>query len=705
MQSPSVEAIDTARAAVCGTKLTLTVFFDRTGLVRRTALILPSAHGLKYPPPPKSFCPPVTDPMKPLPYFALLIFLAALASLTDSACAQEPIHGSVKRGGLTDGLISRTQLRSLINRAPNHDNPLRQPAPPRAQPNLLPTPTPPLTPPQRIHDPQVAPMTWQQEVTAEERAEADDVDSNSDFQPAETSKEAAAPFMGPLPSPDLESQRETMGMLVDFSIEQLVLEIGHRRSRLDASLGIDDQLKNVRLKHLESAELASQKATQYISQRNSLQNQIANFDKELDRLRKQTRTVLEPPETDANISTDQLQIQLRNLQAELDHEKTGLRKVQDRIGQRDKRMSVIPAERLKSRNQVNDFHEQLLKKQVSGTSEIEELLSIRAQELLSSTKVQLLDDEAHWHDLSREKLPLQKSIHQRNIQRLEKIINDWNHQIAERKQSELELQIQMARQAAFETHPALREFSLETSRLAQSRVDLAEVSRQLQNEKLNIEKQQHGIQQQLQDLEKHEEAFKNGGDSESNQTLIEAHRKLILPWETMARIGQLKRELLLNRGTKLALREQLDEVADPQQFIRQRLSITHDEPVANTTLIAMAEESIDNHRQQLLALVGEHEKVHSLINDIKSRREETLKNIESTRKLIDAYALWVRDAAPVNVDLLNESRLGAAEFFATDQWKKLGRSVVANVEQRPWRPTVGLLGLLTTFAIGRRFKG
>ena len=119
----------------------------------------------------------------------------------------------------------------------------------------------------------------------------------------------------------------------------------------------------------------------------------------------------------------------------------------------------------------------------------------------------------------------------------------------------------------------------------------------------------------------------------------------------------------------------------------------------------MAEESIDNYRQQLLALVGDHEKVHSLLNDIKSRREETLRNIESTRKLIDAYALWVQDAAPVNIDLLNRSRLGAAEFFAPEQWQNLGQTVMTNVQQRPWRPAVGLLGLLAAFVIGRRFDG
>ena len=258
--------------------------------------------------------------MKPILYFALLALTAS--NFASKTCAQTPLETSIQPGSLTDGLISRAQLRSLSNAADSHHNPLRRPAPaPRPQPAPIPTPQPKLlslSPPPRIHDPQVAPMAWQQEVTAEERVNSKPVDSNSDFQPAETVEETAAPFMGPLPSPDLESQRKTMGMLVDFTVEQLVLEIGHRRSNLDASLGIDDQLKNVRLKHLESAELASQKAAQNISQRNALQNQIVNFDSELDRLRQQTRTAFEPPETATNISIDQLQIQLRNLQAELD---------------------------------------------------------------------------------------------------------------------------------------------------------------------------------------------------------------------------------------------------------------------------------------------------------------------------------------------------------------------------------------------------
>ncbi len=101
----------------------------------------------------------------------------------------------------------------LINGADSHNNPLRRPAPesrpqpapaPRPQPTPAPTTQPKLlslSPPPRIHDPQVAPMAWQQAVTAEEPVDSTSVDPNPDFQPAETVEETAAPFMGAAPQP------------------------------------------------------------------------------------------------------------------------------------------------------------------------------------------------------------------------------------------------------------------------------------------------------------------------------------------------------------------------------------------------------------------------------------------------------------------------------------------------------------------------
>jgi len=244
---------------------------------------------------------------------------------------------------------------------------------------------------------------------------------------------------------------------------------------------------------------------------------------------------------------------------------------------------------------------------------------------------------------------LEKAIHQRTIQGLEQQINDWNDLIAKRKQYELEKQILEARQNAFQTHPALREFSLETSRVAQSRVDLAEKTGELQHEKLRVEKQEHDVNQQLQRLRKHEEALKEGGDAESNNALIEVHRNLIRPWESMARIRSLERELTHNRSIKLELREQLDKASDPNWFIHDHLGIANDVAVADTTLVAMAEDALENYREQLVALIGEHEKVHSLLNDIMSRREETKKNIDATQKLVDMYAMWIQNAEPLSV--------------------------------------------------------
>ena len=621
-----------------------------------------------------------------------LTLLCVTAMKVEFAFAQDVVTGDLRSGSLTDPILSRGELRRILDRPPNQ-NPLRHDARPLGATFRAPQVAEP------IHDPYVQRTSWQEEVpTVEAIVPANQV-------PEKTVTETAPEVFGPQPSPEMQQRWQKMDLMVDFSVEKLIQEIEDRRSKLDASLGIDEQAKNSRLKHLEEAESAAQKAIQNVSTKDSLQNRITSFDEELERLRMRAKEALELPALEENIPADQMQLRLRNLQAELDHEKVNLRKIQDRIRQRDDRMSAIPSERLESRSEVSEVHEELLQKQAEGTSAVGELLSIRAREIAASTKVQLLDEEAHWHELSREKLPLEKAIHQRTIQGLEEQINSWNDLIAKRKQFELEKQILAARQNAFQTHPALKEFSLETSRIAQARVDLAEKTGDLQHEKLRVEKQEHDIDQQLQRLRKHEDALKEGGDAESNNALIEVHRNLIRPWESMARIRSLERELTHNRSIKLELREQLDKASDPNWFIHDHLGITEDVPVADTTLVAMAENALEDYRQQLVALIGEHEKVHSLLNDIKTRREETKKNIDATQKLVDMYAMWIQNAPPLSVDVLNESRKGAVAFFEPQQWQQLGQTVVTSVKERPWRPAIGLMGLFVTFVISQRFKG
>ena len=253
--------------------------------------------------------------------------------------------------------------------------------------------------------------------------------------------------------------------------------------------------------------------------------------------------------------------------------------------------------------------------------------------------------------------------------------------------------------------PALREFSLETTKLAQERIELAEKIGQLQDEKLKVEKQSHEVEQHWNRLEGHKESLAQGGNEQSNMALIEVHRKLIRPWESMARIRTVESDLILNQGEKQKLREQQDLIADPATFIREQLQILKDEPVANTTLVAMAESAIETHRKQLVALEGDYDELLRLLNEIKSSRDGMLKQIAITRELIDTHALWVQSADPLDMQVLNKSRQGATEFFDREEWNLLGSSVVHHVKRRPWEPAVGMLGLFTAFLIGRRFKG
>lgn len=609
--------------------------------------------------------------------------LCADAILGHPVIAQDSEPG-IRRGGLTEGVISRGQLRRLLDQSPADRNPLRQQ-------NIRPAPT--------IIDPNVQATAWQEEAAAAEPANPV---PQSD-QP--TSDEQPAPIIGPAPSPKMLERWAEMGMLVEIGVNKLLEEIEQRRTKINASIGFDNEGKTERLKHLEIAETAAHQANQHVSEKDKYQKDITSLDKNLDELRRKAKLPTEAPVLDESIPVDQIRTKLRNLQAELDLQKSNLRKIGDLIQHRDDRMTAIPSQRSESLNSVNVLHQELLQKQASGSNDFEELLSIRARELAASTQVQKLDEEAHWHDLSLEKLPLEKSIYQRNIQRLEQEINAWNDHFAKRKQLELEQQIAAARQKAWQTHPSLRAFSEETTELAQSRVKLAEQINKLQDEKLKVENQNQDVDQHLTRLEGHEESLQKGGNEQSNNALIEVHRNLIRPWESMARIRILESKLIQNQGSKLKLTEQLDQISDPATFIREHLEITKDENVADTTLVAMAETAIESHRKQLVALVDDHEEVNGLLNQIKTSRESMLEEIAKTREFIDTYALWVQSADPLDMQVLHKSQEGAIKFFDNAEWDQLGKSIVGNVKRHPWEPAVGMVGLFVAFLVGRRFKG
>lgn len=622
---------------------------------------------------------------------SLTILVMALCS--SEANAQESGVEINSPSRLTDGLISRGELQRLLKQSPSDQNPLRQR-------RLVPDPP--------IIDHNVRPTAWQEEpstVAESPRIEISGVRiaPPTAIEGSKLTPDEPVPIFGPMPSPEMQSRWNVLDMVAEISVDELKLEIDARRAKIDSSLGIDNA-KNKRLKNLEVAESAAQTAIQNVAAKDQFQNQIMTLDESLQRLRQETKTASTPTPMEDNEPVEEMQVRLRNLQAELDHEKSNLSRIQERIQHRDARMASIPSERLQSRNLVNELHTELLQKQTAGLTAMEELLSIRANELAASTKVQMLDQEANWHDLSQEKLPLEKSIHQQKIRQLEESINTWNKWIAQRKQRELEKQILAARQKAFETHPALREFSLETSKLTQARADLAEKIGALQNEKLKVEKQKHEVDQQFERLTKHEVSLQEGGNDESNSALIEVHRNLIRPWESMARIRTIESNLTLNKGSKLKLREQQDQIANPTNFIREQLEITEDEPVANTTLIAMANTAVESHREQLVALVGEHEEIHRLLIEIKSSRENMLKQIAKTRGLIDTHALWVQSAEPLDLEVLEKSREGAEKFFDRDQWQSLGSSIVHHVKYRPWECALGMFGLLVAFVVGRRFQ-
>ncbi len=629
--------------------------------------------------------------------------LSVALIFTSISFAQDSDVDSIKPSQITQSLISRSELNRLINQPPRNGNPLRRSQTPLGSP---------------IRDSSVKQASFQQEepIVTPGGFVLNTLKPKTKPKPEPLAPERTEPAVqpqkptdqpmafGPLPSSDLESYWDALDMLSSMLVGDLGEQISEQRAKIDASLslGIDNEAKTKQLKQLEVAGQAYQQSLQNSAAEAGFQTRITKLDEVLERLHLELKKPADPLPVDQTMTIEAMQISLRDQEAELTHARTIVVKIQDQIQERDKRMALIPEKRLQKREEANLLHEELLLKQAAGTDNIIALLSVRALELAATTEVQALEQEASWHELSREKLPLEKSIQQRTIQPLELEIKAQNTAIPDRKQKELEKQIQLARQKAFEADPALKDFTEQTTKLAQSRADLAEKVGELQDEKLRVDKQHSDVHSKHDQLET---ALETNGKDSSSGLLIEVHRNLIRPYEGMARIKTLENERRLARSNLLKLRSEVEKFADPQAYIRDVLQIENDEKVAGTTLVALALEAIETHRKQLVALANDNEKYVTSVDNILALRKLLLEEIAATRELVDTHALWVQSAEPVSINLLQKSGEGAGEFFDFEQWKELGNSIVRRVRYRPYECVVGMFGLLIAFFVGRRFKG
>ena len=655
---------------------------------------------------------------------ALLICAAMLYA--NATSAQEADVFDDVPSSVTSSLISRKELNRLLHQPPKDQNPLR-----RAK--RLPNRSTVQNNQNTFRDPNVRAASWQQEQpnaatsgiqvqTIPDMPQVQDFPEPRPHQgfpntpplqnvPAkpplqvnpETAQTETVPAFGPQPSLEMQSSWHMLDMLLEIPVDKLKQEIAVRRSEIESSFGIDDASKSAALEQIEIAEAAAQQANQHTISKADFQNRVVELKQTLEQLRLESKKITKATPIDRSLPVNSMQVILRDLQTELDDAKSDVENIQRGIEQRDKRIDRIPTEQLNSRNEVNDLHEKFLEQHSKGTKDIDILLALKARELAASTNVQKLDQEASWHDLSQELLPLQKTIHQREVHRLEQEVKQWSDTIANRKQVELEKQIREARQQAIATtHPDLKEFSQQTAELAQARAVVAEKIGGLQAETLKVSKQDDDVKERHKALDK---SIREAGEEESRELLIQVHRNLIRPYEGMARILDIESERRLTRGTILKLRSEKEQIADSEEFIREQLKIKQDKPIAGTTLIAMAEEAIETHLEQLIELERDSTQYEKLLKKVLLQREDLLKEINTTRELVDTHALWIQSADPLSVALIAKSGEGAKEFFDHAQWSNLGNSIVDRVTRRPYECVLGMLGLLVTVFVGRRFKG
>ena len=646
---------------------------------------------------------------------ALFVAVTVLLPNQSTVKAQDSKVNFHEEPRITGDLLTRGELKRLITHSTSGNNPLRQSR----------DSSPPLE--RIIRDTSVSPATWQEpsfpsapgsllnqdphstdaEVPKVDKITTPKLNAENPTPAVQTTISDASEtpeIFGPMPWEELVNSWQKWNLMTEGSVEDIEVEINQRQQEIESGPGIDVQADERRLRQLQMAREAVNKAKQSLAKKEEYGQKIKNFPNMITTLREKAKQPIEPRPVDSSLPINAMQSRLDQLQSELEHSNTQLLKAQEQIQNRDTRMGLIPTEILSAREKANELHNQILQKQAEGADSLIEVLVLRAQEIEANSEVQLREEEERWHELSFEALPLDKAIFNRLVQSLEKAISQWNDAIKRRRQHELEEQVRIARQKAIDAHPSLKELLEKTTNVAQSRQELAAKISALEDEKLKVSQQLSKVDTQHQNLE---QSLANGGKDESRTELVEVHRNLIRPYEGMARVQKLKYELQQSKASIRQLRNEQEQVADSATYIRQSLHISDDEVVhqSGTSLFTMAEEAVSLHSEQLNNFIKDSEGYRGLLEGVLTNRKSLQEKIAVTRDLVDTNMLWVQSADPIGIDVLHDSSEGAREFFDLVEWARLGDSVVTRVRQRPYESATGIFGLIAAFVVGRKFRG
>lgn len=502
---------------------------------------------------------------------------------------------------------------------------------------------------------------------------------------------------------DGESEKASGDQDTDKSSQPVGLDelIRLEQEKTKADSQLDDPAKSERLAILENAATWTQRAKEYQRKFDRFKTDNAEFKQNLERIQaslKEFETRPEVPELDPQLSSEEFQRKLQDVQSKLESRKAELIGLQGESRQFSERITELPKLKAEAEQRLKAVQEQLKDKTEvqPATTDEKELLQFAIREG-TEAELEMLRVESSYLENSAQLSPYRIDLANRRLKLLEAEAQQLGRDAELARNRQVEQQIEEARQAAMEAIPQLAEFAQGNEQLAGQRKELAEKIAAIASEAKRVEKQAKNVESELASMtEKLEEGAANA------DSLSESRQQLITPWESRFRLGELQKSLQGVKLTVIKLQEERERLSDPDAFMTSQLKISPDNPDVHA--VQMATEIVENKKVLLDALLVDNRTYRRELSQTIAQREKLLKGLSETQTFLNKHMLWTQNMNPVRVKTLQKSSQGMQEFFSASGWSGVGTRLLTRMMDRPHEYFLCGLGAVFLIVIVRRFK-
>ncbi|MEM7452841.1 MAG: hypothetical protein AAF456_00670 [Planctomycetota bacterium] len=489
------------------------------------------------------------------------------------------------------------------------------------------------------------------------------------------------------------------------SVVRREISVHEEIARNDAQ--ITDAERQSRLELLARASNELQKNETYVENSQKYKLELAEFPSEYEDLEVQLATEisarpLQIPEDDDNAAAS-LQILLEDHRQRLHDERSKLNMVRHDIDIQRDRITEIPSIRSDTLDQLREVEERLATATHDDEVSTINHILLAARRLALANRLEMLDSEVKWQEWAGKVLPMRRDALLRRVKVIEEEVNTWQQAIANIKEEEIRRQAEQARQEAIAALPALKAIAERNHELTQQRIDITQKIRDVELEVNRVLNGIDDVEERLTTMRTRIEATE-GATIGSGALLVENRRELLPPYESLARVREIKDELQALNLDVLHLQEEREPLAHTREFVEELIRGQQANGLSQQQFSEEAQRMTEAKRNYLNDLIADFDTYRGLLSDVANNHETLAARTWEAREYIDQHALWIQSSSPVSLNDVQPAMRGVAAFFAPAEWSKLGLELTDSLLHKPQRTALWVVSLLGLALFTNRIK-